>query len=113
LDPQNALAKKMEDIGLIDERREQLQQNKEFTRKGINVNREMVSTRLDRWYTPANTSYLLSFETRNNFVFKQKSSDHSIVIITLDNKKGVSGSERETIDEELTLEIQANLRGRK
>ena len=94
----------MEDIGLIDERREQLQQSREFTRKGVNVNGDTVSTRLDRWYSPAHTNYLLSFETRNNFVFKRKSSDHSLVIITLDNKKGVSGSERETIDEELTLD---------
>ena len=107
----DALGEKMEDIGLVDERREQLQQSKEFTRKGVNVNGETVSTRLDRWYSPASTNYLLSFETRNNFVFKQKSSDHSIVIITLDNKKGVSGSERETIDEELTLdpEIQREI----
>ena len=107
----DALGEKTEDIGLVDERREQLQQSKEFTRKGVNVNGETVSTRLDRWYSPARTNYLLSFETRNNFVFKQKSSDHSIVIITLDNKKGVSGSERETIDEELTLdpEIQREI----
>jgi hypothetical protein len=43
---------------------------------------------------------------KNNFVFKHNSSDHSAVFITLDNKRGVSGSERETIDEELTLDLK-------
>ena len=46
----DALAKKMEDLGLIDERREQLEGKKEFTRKGVNIRGEVVSTRLDRWY---------------------------------------------------------------
>ena len=48
---------------------------------------------------------------QNNFVFKKKSSDHSAVYITLDNKRGVSGSERNTIDEELTLkpEVQQEI----
>ena len=59
----DAIEKAMENLGLVDERREQLQQEREFTRKGRNVNREMVSTRLDRWYSPAQTHYLLSFES--------------------------------------------------
>ena len=86
----DALAKKMEDLGLIDERREQLEGTKEFTRKGVNIRGEVVSTRLDRWYVPGETHYLLTFEVQNNFVFKKKSSDHSAVYITLDNKRGVS-----------------------
>ena len=52
----DALEKKMEDVGLVDERREQLQQTKEFTRKGRNVNGEVVSTRFDRLYCPANSN---------------------------------------------------------
>ena len=93
----------MEDLGLIDERREQLEGTKEFTRKGVNIRGEVVSTRLDRWYVPGETHYLLTFEVQNNFVFKKKSSDHSAVYTTLDNERRVSGSERNTIDEELTL----------
>ena len=62
-------------------------------------------------HRPSQFEISISFEVQNNFVFKKKSSDHSIVYITLDNKKGVSGSERETIDEELTLdpEIQREI----
>ena len=62
----DALEKGMENRGLVDERREQLQQTQEFTRKGRNINGDIVSTRLDRWYGPAQTHYLLSYEVKND-----------------------------------------------
>ena len=71
----------MEGKDLVDERREQLGDEKEFTRTGDGAAAE-TSTRLDRWYIPGETDMLVTFSVDNDFIFKLHSSDHSAVHCT-------------------------------
>ena len=99
------LAQVMSEFGLMDERRDQLGNEREFTRDGSTRNGQ-VSSRLDRWYTPIEQDFLLTFKVENSFIFKSKSSDHRSVFLTLDNRMGKRGQERITLDETLISEIQ-------
>ena len=94
------LAQIMADKGLVDERREQLENEPEYTRIG-NTRSGLTSTRLDRWYTPADLTYLLSFNIDNTFVFKETASDHRAVILTMDDRLGEPGRARKNVDEAL------------
>ena len=102
------------DVGLIDERREQLGTEAEYTRSHDSVDRagHITSTRIDIWFTPSNLDFLQSFEVDNSFIFKLKKSDHSAVSLTLDNQRGEMGHERKTINEELILraDIQTSIK---
>ena len=62
---------------------------------------ELTSTRLDRWYTPADMDSLLTFNVDNTFVFKKVASDHRAVILTMDDRLGETGKARKNIDETL------------
>jgi len=86
---------------LIDERREQLGNEKEFTRSGANAG-GITSSRIDRWYIPIEHDYLITFDTDNQFIFKETSSDHRAVIMKIDDKAGTRGNERDSLDETLT-----------
>ena len=88
---------------LIDERREQLGTEREYTRNGNTTNGH-TSTRLDRWYVPVDSEFLWSFKVENSFIFKDKASDHRMVVLTLDNRMGEMGKDRVTINEELTID---------
>jgi len=90
----------MAEKGQEDARRTQLGSEREFTRTGNNQG-GVTSTRIDRWYVPIDTEYLLTFTTENDYIFKEHSSDHRAVTLTLDNKLGTRGKERESIDETL------------
>ena len=90
----------MSDKGLVDERREQLGDEREFTRDGNAIN-GWTSSRLDRWYVPGNMECLWTFKVDNSFIFKEKSSDHRAVTVTIDNQMGEMGKERVTINEDL------------
>ena len=94
------LAHIMADKGLVDERREQLGNEPEYTRIG-NTRNGLTSTRLDRWYTPADIDSLLTFNVDNTFVFKKVASDHRAVILTMDDRLGETGKARKNIDETL------------
>ena len=91
------LSQIMEEKGLIDERREQLGEESEYTRKGQVVNGMITSTRLDRWYLPANRDWLLTFQVDNSISHKITPSDHSAVWVQIDNKTGELGAERITL----------------
>ena len=52
------LATIMSDHNLVDERREQLGNEPEYTRKGPTAQGAVTSTRLDVWYTPADLQFL-------------------------------------------------------
>ena len=90
----------MSDKGLVDERREQLGDEREFTRDGNAIN-GWTSSRLDRWFVPGNMECLWTFKVDNSFIFKEKSSDHRAVTVTIDNQMGEMGKERVTINEDL------------
>jgi hypothetical protein len=91
----------MAEKGLIDERREQLEDSREYTREEDDG---CTSTRLDRWYVPADTDLLMTFNVDHTSIFKEKVSDHKCVRMLLDTRKGDLGHERTTIDEELLME---------
>ena len=61
----------------------------------------VTSTRIDRWYVPIDTDYLLTFSVENDYIFKEHSSDHRAVTLTIDNKLGTRGKDRDSIDEAL------------
>ena len=90
----------MSDKGLVDERREQLGNDSEYTRDGNSTN-GWISTRLDRWYVPGTMDCLWTFEVDNSFIFKEKASDHRAVTVIIDNQLGEMGKERVTINEDL------------
>ena len=72
--------------------------------KGINEplgNQTVTSTRLDRWYTPDIDDLLCEFEVLNEFIYKKKQSDHYAVLLTLIDRDGDLGHERETFREEV------------
>ena len=93
---------------LIDERREQLGNEAEYTRSG-NTSRDHlnnnISSRLDRWYVPDNEDILWTFEVDNTFIFKATSSDHSAVIAQADNQTGELGHDRKTVNEIIIILI--------
>ena len=98
------LADVMNQHKLVDERREQLGNEAEYTRSGntnSNTNNNNVSSRIDRWYIPDDDSLLWTFEVDNTFIFKSTSSDHSAVIAIADNQNGELGHDRKTINENL------------
>jgi hypothetical protein len=98
----------MDDNHLIDERRLQLGNDREYTRDD---EAHGTSTRIDRWYTPDDVDYLQTIRTDNSFIFKKKASDHRAVYLTLDDRTGELGHDRVTLDEELLLDetIQYNI----
>ena len=80
------LADGMKKLGLIDERREQLGNSKEYTfSEKVSLHPVLfTSTRLDRWYTPSGGMHkdkLLTFSTTKDFHHKPGGSDHSGVIL--------------------------------
>jgi hypothetical protein len=94
----------MSNIGLTDERREQLGMEAEFTHKqktGPPGRQTVTSTRLDRWHTPTVDDLQCNFEILNEFVYKKKKSDHYAVLITLTDNDGELGHERKTFREEV------------
>ena len=56
---------------LVDERREQLGNDAEYTRIGTVTGGHITSTRIDRWYVPEKLDYLWTFETTNDYIFKK------------------------------------------
>ena len=67
------LAEIMGDVGLVDERREQIGTESEVTRRGRNNAGTITGTRLDRWYTPTTGKMgdvLWTFSIHNTFTFK-------------------------------------------
>jgi len=101
----------MTDLGLVDERREQLGTEAEYTRKGNTAN-GVTSTRIDIWFTPSNLDLLQTYHVDNSFIFKLNKSDHNAVSLELDNQRGELGKDRKTIDEELIMrpDIQAKIK---
>jgi hypothetical protein len=94
----------MSDLKLSDERRYQLGQEAEFTHKqlvGPIGSQTLTSTRFDRWYTPDMDDLLCEFEVLNEFIYKKKKSDHYAVLLTLMDRDGDMGHERETFREEV------------
>ena len=89
----------MEELGLVDYRREQLELGREHTRQ-----EGSCYTRLDRWYIPldvcAETS-LFNIKVVDDFVWKDCPSDHLAVILEVDNIIGTRGHERRVIREDL------------
>ena len=66
----------MSNVGLADERREQLgteADNTDRQRTGPLGRKRVTSTRLDRWHTPVDDDVQCSFEVLNEFVYKRKS----------------------------------------
>ena len=95
------LATIMSDHNLVDERREQLGNEPEYTRKGPTPQGKVTSTRLDVWYTPVDLQYLQTYTVDNTYVFKNNPSDHQAVKLELDNQLGEIGHERQTINEDI------------
>ena len=91
------------EVSLIDERREQLGNDREYTRSG-NTASGVTSTRIDRWFTPMESNHLLTFEVDNDYIFKKTASDHRAVTVTIDDKLGTRGKERDSIEEKLMEE---------
>ena len=105
----------MSNIGLTDERREQLGMTAEYTHKqktGPLGNQRVTSTRLDRWHTPTDSSMQCTFEILNEFVYKKKRSDHYAVLLTLTDNDGELGHERTTFREEVmeNRRVQAEMK---
>ena len=94
----------MSDRNLVDERREQLGNEPEYTRKGPTrgavTQGAVTSTRLDVWYTPADLQYLQTYRVDNSYIFKDNPSDHLAVKLELDNQLGEIGNERKTINDD-------------
>ena len=96
------LEKIMSNVGLTDERREQLGMEAEYTHKQkTGPRRRVTSTRLDRWHTPTGDDLQCNFEILNEFVYKKKRSDHYAVLLTLTDNDGDLGHERKTFREEV------------
>jgi hypothetical protein len=103
----------MSEKSLIDKRRDQLGLAHEFTRAAKASADGITSTRLDRWYTPEAMTQLQTFEVRNDFIFKERSSDHLMVVMTLDDQLGERGKDRISVDPALLekVEIQDHIKG--
>ena len=64
----------MSNVGLTDERREQLGMEAEYTHKqktGPPGRQKVTSTRLDRWHTPTDDDLQCNFKILNEFVYKK------------------------------------------
>eukprot|EP00966_Prymnesium_polylepis_P102475 2373832-Prymnesium_polylepis.1 len=85
----------MGELGLTDERREQLGDEREYTRTADDGS---ISTRLDRWYVPVDKDWRWTFDVTEGFSLTPTGSDHSPVWLRIDNKTGELGSDRITID---------------
>ena len=92
------LATVMGELGLTDERREQLGDEREYTRTADDGS---ISTRLDRWYVPVDKDWRWTFDVTEGFSLTPTGSDHSPVWLRIDNKAGELGSDRVTIDARL------------
>ena len=106
------LAEVMREVGLIDERREQLGNEAEATRRG-KTNAGITSTRIDRWYTPSIGCWkdiLLTFEVHNTFTVKKTASDHYAVVLYIENQVGDLGHDRKTIQEGILLDREVQKR---
>ena len=91
----------MEDVGLIDERRDQLDNEREYTCKMPTRNGGVTSTRIDRWYIPETTPFLTEYRLDNNIVFKEVKPDHTAIWITLDTRTGEMGHDRKNLHPKL------------
>jgi hypothetical protein len=80
-------------LGLIDihVRREQLHNKYEYTRGG-NTRNGYTSTRIDRWYVPDIDELITTAGTTNEFVYKDKPSDHQGICQAPD--RGSAGKNR-------------------
>ena len=97
---------------LADTRREQLGTCPEHTHSqkvthGPNSG-TYTNTRIDRWYNMDDPTLLYSFETINNFIYKQHNSDHHGVLMLISDRSGEMGKERTTLRADL-MEIRAIL----
>ena len=95
---------------LADTRREQLGTSQESTHShkvthGPNSG-TYTNTRIDRWYNMDDPTLLYSFETINNFIYKQRNSDHHGVLMLISDRSGEMGRERTTLRADL-MEIRA------
>ena len=98
------LAEIMEECECYDVRREQLGNEREYTRAGVNRNSQVTATRLDRWYVPTEEEErgkLWTIHNKENFIWKKNSSDHKLIILEQTTQKGERGKDRQTIDETL------------
>tara|TARA_B110000046_G_scaffold118207_1_gene125009 strand:+ start:2316 stop:6662 length:4347 start_codon:yes stop_codon:yes gene_type:complete len=98
------LADIMKDCECFDIRREQLGNEREYTRAGVNRNSDIIATRLDRWYVPTTEEErgkLWTIYVKEDFIWKKKSSDHKLVILEQTTQEGERGRDRQTIDESL------------
>lgn len=99
---------------LEDHRREQLQEQHEFTRIGVNANKKVVKSRLDRIYTPKSLTehHHLTFQVSQEVVFKETPSDHQIVILHLETitQTTPKNKDRKSINEQLVLEPEVQQR---
>ena len=101
------LADIMNENECFDLRREQLGNEREYTRAGVNRNSEIVATRLDRWYVPTEAEErgkLWTVVVKEDFIWKKSASDHKLVILEQTNQTGKRGNDRQTIDETLAWE---------
>ena len=95
-----ALRDALDPLGLIDIMREQIHNKREYSRGG-NTRNGYTSTRIDRWYTPDIDELLMTAGLTNEFVYKDRPSDHMGVWLRIEDQQGEIGSERETIAEDL------------
>ena len=103
------LANRMADLGLIDFRRDQLENEHEPTRLPLGEihtkkGPDVVASRLDRFYIPgddAHSDLLPSLQLRWDIVWKKGARDHAVLIMTLEDSTGDMGHARHTIDETL------------
>eukprot|EP00966_Prymnesium_polylepis_P028346 656033-Prymnesium_polylepis.1 len=105
------LATIMGSFSLIDERREQLGEEREVTRRGVTAN-GVTGTRIDRWYGPTSgrwSDILWTFQTHNTFVFKKNASDHYGVALYLENQSGDLGHDRKTVLEDILLDREVQM----
>ena len=89
----------------MDIRRIQLGSEKEGTRTDISTG---TTTRLDRFYVPTHTDYdsvQWTIALGSELVWKDKTSDHIPIILTVENTEGELGKERETIREDLCDQV--------
>ena len=91
-----ALRDALDPLGLIDIMREQIHNKREYSRGGNTLN-GYTSTRIDRWYTPDIDELLMTAGLTNEFVYKDRPSDHMGVWLRIEDQQGEIGSERETI----------------
>jgi len=104
------LAQHMQRAELVDIHREFLGVKRCPTRKEGNT-----ATRLDRWYVPVDGAHedtLWSVQVRDDLVWSERPTDHSLVLLTLEKGEGARGHHRRTVRENLIfkLEVQDMIR---